>query len=518
MSGAAHANSYQYVKLPDGSWGKFAASASDDDIRAQVQKDFPDAFDTRNAIQKSFDGNTTTSPEEPLLETGLKSVVSGIGAPFIHPVATATAMGNLLEPWSSPDNPVHNAVRATEADYRTGGLPYATAKLAGNVFGGFATGEAAGAGVGAAGRVANVAGKGAEIAAATPESMRVAGTRFLTPGQSASDLFTRAAKPTSAYGDFENDLQMVSPELAKNAPRYGGLNGVSDTLEGIKNNSNTWYQNLIDPFRNMRVDTTPIADAQMRSIPITDQIENPARFSSSRMRGMLPPGEGNVLMPDSMTGGIVKNTAAKANPFRTELPLGDVDGVRVDTNAKLQSFWDKAGGNRAAALSNPETSRVFATNNAARDLTYDNLSRLSAAGRTDGGIPVPDIEANQNLYGAANKLDDVFNRRGVVFARQNPVSLQESLAVKPLSPVQTAVDFAGRHLFKSLTDSDALSNAALDKMRNPNITLEARPGMIPQAVSAAGRGMQAAGQAAARIPSQFFAVPTASAMFFAPKQ
>lgn len=35
---------YQYVKLPDGSYGKFRSDASDDDIRSAVSKDFPDAF------------------------------------------------------------------------------------------------------------------------------------------------------------------------------------------------------------------------------------------------------------------------------------------------------------------------------------------------------------------------------------------------------------------------------------------------------------------------------------------
>lgn len=35
---------YQYVKLPDGSYGKFAADAGDDVIKAAIAKDFPSAF------------------------------------------------------------------------------------------------------------------------------------------------------------------------------------------------------------------------------------------------------------------------------------------------------------------------------------------------------------------------------------------------------------------------------------------------------------------------------------------
>src|SRR5882724_579616 len=35
---------FQYVKMPDGSYGKFRADASDDVIRSTILKDFPDAY------------------------------------------------------------------------------------------------------------------------------------------------------------------------------------------------------------------------------------------------------------------------------------------------------------------------------------------------------------------------------------------------------------------------------------------------------------------------------------------
>lgn len=37
----------QYIKLPDGSYGKFAADASDATIRGAIEKDFPDAFNAK---------------------------------------------------------------------------------------------------------------------------------------------------------------------------------------------------------------------------------------------------------------------------------------------------------------------------------------------------------------------------------------------------------------------------------------------------------------------------------------
>lgn len=41
---------FQYVLLPDGSYGKFNANATNDQIRAQVEKDFPDAYLSKGGI------------------------------------------------------------------------------------------------------------------------------------------------------------------------------------------------------------------------------------------------------------------------------------------------------------------------------------------------------------------------------------------------------------------------------------------------------------------------------------
>lgn len=38
------ADQFQYIKLPDGSYGKFSPDASDETIRGAIEKDFPEAF------------------------------------------------------------------------------------------------------------------------------------------------------------------------------------------------------------------------------------------------------------------------------------------------------------------------------------------------------------------------------------------------------------------------------------------------------------------------------------------
>lgn len=60
------ADQFQYVKLPDGSYGKFAASATDAQIRAQVAKNFPIAYTSKQAAPAAapdWQGMDTKPPE-----------------------------------------------------------------------------------------------------------------------------------------------------------------------------------------------------------------------------------------------------------------------------------------------------------------------------------------------------------------------------------------------------------------------------------------------------------------------
>lgn len=115
--------------------------------------------DGRNDIQRSFDGNTKTDPKEPLLETGLKSVVGAIGAPFVHPLKmaeTATPRNNaerILGPAAVFGRTLWDAGKGAVDDYKEGGLPYAATKAGGNIVGGMALGEGLEAGMGASAEI-----------------------------------------------------------------------------------------------------------------------------------------------------------------------------------------------------------------------------------------------------------------------------------------------------------------------------------------------------------------------------
>ena len=123
-----------------------APAESGDDWKVwQMGNTDGDAGGGGNALQRSFDENTKTNPKEPLLKTGLKSVVGGAGGMFVHPWETVKSVGSglvhSLNP-SDPESPIAKMASGAKEDYQAGGLPYALTKTAGNLFGNVAGGAA----------------------------------------------------------------------------------------------------------------------------------------------------------------------------------------------------------------------------------------------------------------------------------------------------------------------------------------------------------------------------------------
>lgn len=83
---------FQYVKLPDGSYGKFAANASDDVIKQAIAKDFPSAFsqapqDNRTRLQRFLD-----SAGIPRHVGNMEDIKQGLKN-FLAPEASPTSPG-----------------------------------------------------------------------------------------------------------------------------------------------------------------------------------------------------------------------------------------------------------------------------------------------------------------------------------------------------------------------------------------------------------------------------------------
>lgn len=314
------------------------------------------------------------------------------------------------------------------------------------------------------GGAAKVVGKGMQAAASTPEAMRIAATRGLVTG-SPGEMLNRSLKPPVTKPDFEQSIEQSLPSIAAQNPK--GVTGFAQAAQASKQATNDIYQNIKAPHVNVPIDASPIYNAQMNSIPITNQIETGPQ--------------------------IFKSTDAKAGNYKQPLPLGMLDDVRMDTNAKLNAFYNKNGGDKYAALSDPETARTKATNDTSRDLVYSNLSRLS-------GVPQDEIAANQNLYGNLSDVAEVAGKRATVAGRANPLSLQESLQLHG-NPISQIYNFGTSRLFKNLTDSDAVTNAAVNKFQYPNgPNFPTRPGLFPQALADTGKVVDKLGRKAPILP------------------
>lgn len=87
---------FQYIKLPDGSYGKFSADASDETIRGAVEKDFPEAFAPKLAAPAA--PGALAGPKDPEFKPFLsgdeaRDELSGLGKSITPIVAGA---GSLL--------------------------------------------------------------------------------------------------------------------------------------------------------------------------------------------------------------------------------------------------------------------------------------------------------------------------------------------------------------------------------------------------------------------------------------
>jgi hypothetical protein len=144
---------FQYVKMPDGSYGKFAANASDELIHSAIQQNFPDAFkpaDNRNGFQQYIDNAFApqTAQERSTHGRAMNGVLDfgqaagqTMTAPVAHPweaiksaftpdpesAAMASAAG---VPGDMSAGIVH-ALRGTYEDAKQNGIPHALGSLGG---------------------------------------------------------------------------------------------------------------------------------------------------------------------------------------------------------------------------------------------------------------------------------------------------------------------------------------------------------------------------------------------------
>lgn len=140
------ADQFQYVKLPDGSYGKFRADATDDQIRGVIQNDFPDAFKPSQQAQSTISarpsgigqylkdlegdvryGTTSTLPGKVLhalgaqgVNVGAQAKASGVlASPILGPIHAAQGVAQI------PSKPLSGAGKAVSGLLETATIPAA---------------------------------------------------------------------------------------------------------------------------------------------------------------------------------------------------------------------------------------------------------------------------------------------------------------------------------------------------------------------------------------------------------
>lgn len=341
---------------------------------------------------------------------------------------------------------------------RGASAPYRAAAAVGSVGGINVPGMEQAADVGNASKVAGIPigdmapaaiGEGVRLAPKVPfflknlKSSAVNGMDSFILGNDPAKTIVRATKPTVGLPEYEQSVQAALPELSRYNPQ--NLKQLVNAADEIKTTKNMDYQGLKANAGNAPVPTYSVASAQRESIPATNKFEDP---------------------------NIVDKTNVKAARYQTTMPIEQADAIRMDTNAKLRDFYNKAGGDQAAALSNPETARTFAVNQGIRDELYSTIEQQTGV----------DPRPGQEMYGHAVDIGDTAGKRSTVFSRQQPNPLQEQLnmadALKDMS-VKKAI---ASKLFKRYGNSDTMTQIAFDqyaRQHGLNPTAVAPPAMAP---------------------------------------
>jgi hypothetical protein len=279
----------------------------------------------------------------------------------------------------------------------------------------------------------------------------------LTVPGSPAELLTRATKPTVGLPEYEESLNRTIPSLFQESVASGrpikSVADLADTADTVRNSTYKQYEDLKAPFikpkgagpyNPTQVDARPVADAQMASIPAMNLFEEP------NQQRVIQRGANQIKQGDP---GIVEKTKAVADLYRTDIPVEQADALVRDSNAKLREVYNKIGGKRVSALSNPETARLFAADNTLRSQLYDTIENGT------GQDPAPIMQK----YGDLVDVGDTAAKRDTIFSRQQPFPLGQQVsdaqALANGNPGQAVL----ARMFKRFNDSNWLTKEAFER-------------------------------------------------------
>lgn len=227
----------------------------------------------------------------------------------------------------------------------------------------------------------------------------VAGALRTVAPVEARVMIKQAIKPRATNTRWDANIDRALPEVKASEAVLGKpIESVDELLEATtiaKKRVRAQYDEMAGPRREMgsTVDLSPVAVAMERSIPKKLQLERPD---------------------------VALRLRESADVYRQRFSLEDAEQLLKETNADLESFYNKyPPSQRRALAADPEAARLNAQAKALRDVIYDTLD---AEG---GGTAAREL---QRRYGALLDLELETYRRANVAARQQPESLSEQLS------------------------------------------------------------------------------------------
>lgn len=285
----------------------------------------------------------------------------------------------------------------------------------------------------------------AELALATKNAV-VPRLKSLVTGvpMDAKKAMVKGIKPAAKNLQFDMALDRAMPEInAVGKPET--IDQLLDYTKQAKKNVWSQYEQIAGPQAKRGVAGHSIADAMEKSVPLKTRIQDPAAW---------------------------ERLSTRANTYRRDFTVEQLEDMLHTTNAELEAFYDKyPAAKRAAAAKNPETAHLVAEGQAIRDKIYQTLDTMS------GGAAPRELKQR---YGSLLNLEEEAMRRKNVALRQQPESLSEQIgkwqaagkAAKgllrmPVQPGKGLMDvveawgnYKGSQWLKEQQTSDALIRAA----------------------------------------------------------
>ena len=220
----------------------------------------PHAPASDSSLQRSFDEQTASDPGYGAVQNIGKSLVRAVGAPFVHPVATAqsifaaTPLGASLDPQGAIDsNPLVSTARGVASDYKAGGVPYAASNLGGSVAGQALLGSIL-----------------AQAGSAASKFTGVQGWSPVTTPEVQARAISSAVNPQQGVQNFIEAVQKHGGDVTDYAQQNGmGIRGSLDYSKAAKGAADQTLQQFMDMLTPNKSITVPVSDAYQGTLART---------------------------------------------------------------------------------------------------------------------------------------------------------------------------------------------------------------------------------------------------------